>query len=123
MEHVFGRQMICADAQLAHKVALEGDQRQRKLAFTLQGDKYDPQGSISGGTRSLCPFDCAVCYLFITFACLQVHCVRATDSSTAWLMSITRGYSVLTKPIDKLLNLPVHYDTFSANYRALCYDI
>ncbi|KAK9466171.1 RecF/RecN/SMC [Lipomyces arxii] len=48
MEYVFGSTLICADAETAKRVTF--DQRVRMKSVTLQGDVYDPNGTLSGGS-------------------------------------------------------------------------
>lgn len=47
MEFVFGNTFICQDAQTAKAVAFGGP---RTRSVTLEGDVYDPQGTLSGGS-------------------------------------------------------------------------
>lgn len=48
MNYVFGSTLICADAETAKKVTF--DARVRMKSVTLQGDLYDPSGTLSGGS-------------------------------------------------------------------------
>ncbi|KAK9459754.1 RecF/RecN/SMC [Lipomyces oligophaga] len=48
MNYVFGSTFICADADTAKKVTF--DDRVRMKSVTLQGDMYDPNGTLSGGS-------------------------------------------------------------------------
>ncbi|KAK7206631.1 condensin subunit [Myxozyma melibiosi] len=48
MNYVFGSTLICADADTAKKVTF--DARVRMKSVTLQGDLYDPSGTLSGGS-------------------------------------------------------------------------
>ncbi|KAJ8103060.1 RecF/RecN/SMC [Lipomyces tetrasporus] len=48
MEYVFGSTLICADADTAKRVTF--DPRVRLKSVTLQGDLYDPNGTLSGGS-------------------------------------------------------------------------
>jgi len=48
MSHVFGSSMVCADKEAARAVC-----EQIKLkTVTLEGDLYDPQGTLTGGSRN-----------------------------------------------------------------------
>lgn len=49
MEYIFGLALVCADAESAKKVTFH-KQIQARL-ITLQGDVYDPRGTLSGGLR------------------------------------------------------------------------
>jgi structural maintenance of chromosome 2 len=48
MEYVFGNTLICADAETAKKVTFDPNVRMRSI--TLEGDAYDPSGTLSGGS-------------------------------------------------------------------------
>jgi len=48
MEYVFGTTLICADAETAKKVTF--DPAVRMKSVTLEGDVYDPAGTLSGGS-------------------------------------------------------------------------
>ncbi|SCU97709.1 LADA_0H07800g1_1 [Lachancea dasiensis] len=50
MEFIFGSSLICKDAESAKKVTFHPQVRARSI--TLQGDIYDPEGTLSGGSRS-----------------------------------------------------------------------
>ena len=50
MEHIFGNILVCADLEMANKVAF--NDRVKKLCVTLKGDKVDPGGMLSGGSLS-----------------------------------------------------------------------
>ncbi|GAP82462.1 putative SMC N terminal domain-containing protein [Rosellinia necatrix] len=48
MEYVFGNTLICHDADTAKKVTFDPNVRMRSI--TLEGDAYDPSGTLSGGS-------------------------------------------------------------------------
>lgn len=48
MEYVFGNTLICADAETAKRVTFDPNVRMRSI--TLEGDDYDPSGTLSGGS-------------------------------------------------------------------------
>ncbi|UKZ84990.1 uncharacterized protein TrAFT101_000868 [Trichoderma asperellum] len=48
MEYVFGNTLICADAETAKRVTFHPNVRMRSI--TLEGDSYDPSGTLSGGS-------------------------------------------------------------------------
>jgi structural maintenance of chromosome 2 len=48
MEYVFGNTLICADAETAKRVTFDPSVRIKSI--TLQGDSYDPSGTLSGGS-------------------------------------------------------------------------
>jgi structural maintenance of chromosome 2 len=50
MEYVFGNTLICADAETAKRVTFDPAVRMRSI--TVQGDSYDPSGTLSGGSTS-----------------------------------------------------------------------
>lgn len=50
MEFIFGTSLICRDAETAKKVTFHPKVRARSI--TLQGDIYDPEGTLSGGSRN-----------------------------------------------------------------------
>ena len=49
MEYVFGSTLICADAETAKKVTF--DKAVNLKSVTLDGDVYDPSGTLSGGSK------------------------------------------------------------------------
>ncbi|KAI4870025.1 putative SMC2 protein [Hypoxylon rubiginosum] len=48
MEYVFGNTLICEDAETAKRVTFDPNVRMRSI--TLEGDAYDPSGTLSGGS-------------------------------------------------------------------------
>lgn len=50
MEFVFGTTLICEDAQTAKQVTF--DPAVRLKSVTLEGDVYDPSGTLSGGSSA-----------------------------------------------------------------------
>jgi structural maintenance of chromosome 2 len=48
MEYVFGNTLICHDAETAKRVTFDPNVRMRSI--TLEGDAYDPSGTLSGGS-------------------------------------------------------------------------
>lgn len=50
MQYVFGRTIICTDAASAKKVTF--DAKVRKRSVTLNGDVYDPMGTLTGGSAA-----------------------------------------------------------------------
>lgn len=50
MEFIFGSSLICKDAETAKTVTFHPQIRTRSI--TLQGDVYDPEGTLSGGSRN-----------------------------------------------------------------------
>ena len=48
MEYVFGNTLVCADSETAKRVTFDADVRMRSI--TLEGDAYDPSGTLSGGS-------------------------------------------------------------------------
>ena len=50
MEYVFGTTLVCEDAETAKKVTF--DPAVRMKSVTLEGDVYDPSGTLSGGSSS-----------------------------------------------------------------------
>ncbi|KOS18258.1 Structural maintenance of chromosomes protein 2 [Escovopsis weberi] len=48
MEYVFGNTLVCADAETAKKITFDRSVRMRSI--TLEGDAYDPSGTLSGGS-------------------------------------------------------------------------
>ncbi|OUM54711.1 hypothetical protein BVG19_g4131 [[Candida] boidinii] len=49
MEYIFGNRLICDDPETAKKVTF--DPSVRTGSITLEGDSYDPEGRLSGGSR------------------------------------------------------------------------
>lgn len=49
MEFVFGNTLICADAATAKSVTFDNSVRMKSV--TLEGDVYDPAGTLSGGSK------------------------------------------------------------------------
>ena len=50
MKYVFGSTLVCSDAQVAERVTFDKGVRTR--AVTLQGDMFDPAGTLTGGSQS-----------------------------------------------------------------------
>ena len=50
MEYVFGSTLVCEDAETAKRVTF--DPAVRMKSVTLEGDVYDPSGTLSGGSAS-----------------------------------------------------------------------
>ncbi|TAQ84078.1 hypothetical protein B7494_g7594 [Chlorociboria aeruginascens] len=48
MEYVFGNTLICTDAATAKRVTFDPSVRMKSI--TLEGDSYDPSGTLSGGS-------------------------------------------------------------------------
>jgi structural maintenance of chromosome 2 len=48
MNYVFGNTLICHDAETAKKVTFDPSVRMKSV--TLEGDVYDPSGTLSGGS-------------------------------------------------------------------------
>lgn len=48
MEYVFGNTLVCQDAETAKRVTFDPNVRMRSI--TLEGDAYDPSGTLSGGS-------------------------------------------------------------------------
>ncbi|KAI1738890.1 hypothetical protein F4680DRAFT_162258 [Xylaria scruposa] len=48
MEYVFGNTLVCHDAETAKRVTFDPNVRMRSI--TLEGDAYDPSGTLSGGS-------------------------------------------------------------------------
>ncbi|KAK4155826.1 SMC2-like protein, partial [Chaetomidium leptoderma] len=48
MEYVFGNTLVCADAETAKRVTFDPNVRMRSI--TVEGDAYDPSGTLSGGS-------------------------------------------------------------------------
>ncbi|KAF3020523.1 Structural maintenance of chromosomes protein 2 [Neopestalotiopsis sp. 37M] len=48
MEYVFGNTLVCQDAETAKRVTFDPNVRMRSI--TLEGDSYDPSGTLSGGS-------------------------------------------------------------------------
>jgi structural maintenance of chromosome 2 len=50
MEYVFGNTLICADSETAKSVTFDPSVRIKSI--TLEGDSYDPSGTLSGGSSA-----------------------------------------------------------------------
>ena len=50
MEYVFGNSFVCNDMDSANKVTF--DERVKKKSVTLDGDSFDPAGTLTGGKIS-----------------------------------------------------------------------
>lgn len=50
MEYVFGQAFVCPDLDSAKRVTFHPDVRRKTV--TLDGDQFDPQGTLSGGSRA-----------------------------------------------------------------------
>lgn len=51
MEYIFGNTLICQDPETAKTVTFDPQVRARSI--TLEGDIYDPEGNLSGGSRKV----------------------------------------------------------------------
>lgn len=51
MEYIFGNTLICQDPETAKTVTFDPQIRARSI--TLEGDVYDPEGNLSGGSRKV----------------------------------------------------------------------
>ena len=60
MEYVFGNSFICKDMNSAKQVTF--DERINKKSVTLDGDSFDPAGTLTGGRLRLVRF-VAFCFL------------------------------------------------------------
>lgn len=49
MEFIFGQRLVCQDSETAKKVTFNPQIRARSV--TIDGDLYDPEGTLSGGSR------------------------------------------------------------------------
>ncbi|CCG83489.1 Putative uncharacterized protein [Taphrina deformans PYCC 5710] len=49
MEYVFGNTLICADSETAKRVTFDNSVRMHSV--TMDGDVYDPSGTLSGGSK------------------------------------------------------------------------
>ena len=49
MQYVFGRTFICKDMNVAQRVAFS--KRISTKSVTLEGDVFDPSGTLTGGSR------------------------------------------------------------------------
>lgn len=49
MEYVFGTTLVCPDMNVAKQVTFEPSVRARTV--TLDGDSFDPSGTLTGGSR------------------------------------------------------------------------
>lgn len=50
MKYVFGNTLVCKDSETAKKVTF--DQKVRMKSVTMEGDVYDPAGTLSGGSKN-----------------------------------------------------------------------
>ncbi|CAR28177.1 ZYRO0D15642p [Zygosaccharomyces rouxii] len=50
MEYIFGNSLVCNDAETAKRLTFHPQIRTRSI--TQQGDVYDPEGTLSGGSRN-----------------------------------------------------------------------
>jgi len=51
MEYVFGNSFVCKDMDAAKRVTF--DERINKKSVTLDGDSFDPAGTLTGGNTSV----------------------------------------------------------------------
>jgi len=51
MEFVFGNSFVCTDMDAAKRVTF--DERINKKSVTLDGDSFDPAGTLTGGNTSV----------------------------------------------------------------------
>jgi len=51
MEYVFGNSFVCKDMDAAKRVTFE--ERINKKSVTLDGDSFDPAGTLTGGSMSI----------------------------------------------------------------------
>jgi chromosome segregation ATPase len=67
MQWVFGQIFICKDMETAKKVTFH--ERILKKSVTLDGDVFDPSGTLSGGTYSITAFRACFHVLLAWCAC------------------------------------------------------
>ncbi|KAK4134310.1 SMC2-like protein, partial [Trichocladium antarcticum] len=105
MEFVFGNTLVCADGETAKRVTFDPNVRMRSI--TLEGDAYDPSGTLSGGSA---PNSSGV---LVTLQKLNeiTRQLREAEASLGQLQSlIAREKSKLdqAKKIKKALDLKTH---------------
>jgi hypothetical protein len=78
MQWVFGQTFICKDMETAKKVTFH--ERILKKSVTLDGDVFDPSGTLSGGKYPTLPFRmffewmflCALCTVYIKWEVMSI---------------------------------------------------
>ncbi|KAF3930799.1 hypothetical protein ABW20_dc0106524 [Dactylellina cionopaga] len=101
MEYVFGSALVCANAETAQTVTF--DPSVRLMSVTLDGDVYDPMGTLSGGSA---PTSSGV---LITLQELNVMTGRL-ESKTGHLNSIQAKLETERKRLDAAKDLKQNLD-------------
>lgn len=68
MEYVFGTTLICNNMDSAKKITF--DKRIMTRSVTLDGDIFDPQGTLHGGKYWFCSYNNTVCLLICLLLCV-----------------------------------------------------
>jgi hypothetical protein len=96
MQWVFGQTFICKDMETAKKVTFH--ERILKKSVTLDGDVFDPSGTLSGGKYSTVTFRIFFEWMFL-FAVCTVYLKQEVMS--IWLSAVLN--SVTTEHIRTVL--------------------
>ncbi|KAM7218550.1 hypothetical protein V8F06_006014 [Rhypophila decipiens] len=105
MEYVFGNTLICADADTAKRVTYDPNVMMRSI--TLEGDAYDPSGTLSGGSA---PNSSGVLVTLQKLNEITRHLKEAETSLSALQAKIAREKSKLdqARRIKQELDLKTH---------------
>lgn len=96
IEYVFGNKLICDDPETAKKVTFS--EKIRTGSITLDGDNYDPEGRLSGGSRN-------------TSASLLSHFERYKDLKNE-VMSIRKRLDQISETLRRMnIAAEKNYDT------------
>lgn len=68
MEYVFGTTLVCDNMDIAKKVTF--DKRIMTKSVTLDGDVFDPQGTLRGGNCWFYSYNNTVCLLICLLVCM-----------------------------------------------------
>ncbi|XP_033737632.1 structural maintenance of chromosomes protein 2-like isoform X2 [Pecten maximus] len=101
MEFVFGSAFVCKDMDTAKKVTF--DERVMKKSVTLEGDSFDPAGTLTGGARAQTS---SILEKLQEFQDIQGE----LHSKQQRLSEVERELSTLTKTAEKFTSMKQKYD-------------
>lgn len=84
LEYVFGTTLICADAATAKKVTFDAAVRMKSV--TLEGDIYDPAGTLSGGSANTAQANILLRMQEVAQVAAELHAQQRAlhDTDAAW---------------------------------------
>lgn len=100
MEYAFGSSIICENSDIAKAVTFDKDIKTRTV--TLEGDSYDPAGTLQGGSAPSSG----------TPILLKLHNLIG---STRQLSDLKREYDDAARTLDSMKQVPLHF-----SYKRIC---